>query len=296
MTTAAPTTELTAKVLASFDGAPDPRTKAILEAVTRHLHALVEEVRPTITEWESAIDFLTRTGTMCSAHRQEFILLSDVLGVSMMVETINGAELPDATDSTVLGPFHTVASPPRRLGDHISAESAGDVCVVHGSVVSVDGDPIPGARIDVWQANTEGFYDVQEPGIQSIGNGRGLLVADDQGRFYFRTVVPRFYPIPTDGPVGELLHAAHRHPFRPAHIHFLVQAPGFADLTTHIFVADSRYLDSDAVFAVQPALVKEFLPSGGTPAPEWRVDPPFVDAGFDIVLARAEPQPARTDG
>ncbi len=289
------TANYTDTVVDSFAPTSDERLKTILTGVVRHLHALVEDVQPTIEEWEAAIDFLTRTGKTCTDVRQEFILLSDVLGVSMLVETINDSETPEATDSTVLGPFHMVESPRRALGDDVSPESDGAACVVHGTIVGVGGESIPGATIDVWQANTKGFYDVQQPGTQSQGNGRGLFTADEQGQFLFRTVVPSFYPIPTDGPVGELLGAARRHPNRPAHVHFIVSAPGYDDLTTHIFVAGSPYIDSDAVFAVRDSLIKDFVPNHDpAAAARFGVPSPFVDANFDITLQPQPEQPARS--
>lgn len=250
--------ELTSAVRRSFENTSEPRLRDVLDSLIRHLHAFVREVEPSIEEWEAGIRFLTRTGQKCDSVRQEFILLSDVLGVSMLVETINDAETPDATDSTVLGPFHMTESPQRALGDEISSGSAGEPCLVRGRVLDTAGHPLPGSVIDVWQANAEGFYDVQQPESQAAGNGRGLFVADAQGEFWFTTIVPAHYPIPTDGPVGELLAAARRHPYRPAHIHFLVTADEHEELTTHIFVAGSPYIEEDAVFAVKGSLVKEF--------------------------------------
>ncbi|MBO1901765.1 hydroxyquinol 1,2-dioxygenase [Leucobacter weissii] len=277
--------ELTEQVVRSFAETPDPRLRQVLESLARHLHAFVNEVSPTIEEWEAGIDFLTRTGQTCTDVRQEFILFSDVLGVSMLVETINDAETPDATDSTVLGPFHMVESPARALGDDVSPQSRGETTVVRGRVVDTTGRPVPGAVIDVWQANAEGFYDVQQSGVQEVGNGRGLFRADEEGRFWFRTIIPAHYPIPTDGPVGELLVATRRHPYRPAHIHFIVDAPGYRELTTHIFVAGSEYIDSDAVFAVKDSLVKSFEPVDSAElAADFGVTAPFRLAGFDIVL------------
>lgn len=279
------TETLTAAVVASFANTPDARTKQVLESLTRHLHAFVREIEPTIQEWEYGIDFLTATGAMCDDTRQEFILLSDVLGISMLVETINDAETPDATDSTVLGPFHMVASPVRELGANISPDSDGPVCLVRGRVLSVTGQPIPGAQLDLWQADTHGFYDVQQPGIQPLGNGRGLIDADENGEFWFRSVVPSFYPIPTDGPVGVLLGAAERHPYRPAHIHFIVSAPGYETLTTHIFVEGSAYIDSDAVFAVKRSLVTAFVENrNAAVAEQWGLPTPFLETSIDIVL------------
>ncbi|MFC9352917.1 dioxygenase [Arthrobacter sp. NPDC057013] len=276
---------LTAAVIDSFRNTPDDRLRTILTSLTTHLHNFVRDIEPTIEEWEAAIDFLTATGQKCDSVRQEFILLSDVLGVSMMVETINDAETPDATDSTVLGPFHMVESPKRELGENASPESEGDICLVRGRILSVTGEPVPNASIDIWQANTKGFYDVQQPGIQSIGNGRGLFTSNEAGEFYFRSVIPSYYPIPTDGPVGDLLHATNRHPNRPAHIHFIVSAPGFRELTTHIFVGGSDYIDSDAVFAVKQSLIAEFVPNTSeADAARYGLTSPFMEAVIDIVI------------
>jgi hydroxyquinol 1,2-dioxygenase len=283
---------LTSAVLESFGATPDPRLKHILTSLTTHLHAFVRDVHPTIEEWEYAINFLTATGQASNESRQEFILLSDVLGISMLVETLNHEETPDATDPTVLGPFHVVESPIRGFGAEISAESTGDACLVHGTVTSPIGEPIVGATIDVWQANADGFYDVQQPGVQTVGNGRGLFTTDAQGRFAFTSIVPSFYPIPTDGPVGVLLSATKRHPNRPAHIHFLVRADGFTELTTHIFVAGSPYIDSDAVFAVKESLITDFVASDdAAEAERFGLSTPFADATIEIVL---EPLPRGT--
>jgi protocatechuate 3,4-dioxygenase beta subunit len=273
----------TPAVEASFASTSDPRLREITQSLTRHLHAFVREVDPSTGEWESAISFLTEVGTWCSGTRQEFILLSDVLGVSMLVETLNGQN--GGTESTVLGPFHMAASPPRELGESIDLLGDHRVCVVSGQVRSTNGDPLPGARLDVWQCTADGFYDVQQPDIQPEGNGRGLFHADERGRYWFRTVVPSHYPIPTDGPVGRLLHAAGRHPNRPAHIHFIAEADGHETVTTHAFVADSPYIDSDAVFAVKKGLLVDFLETTDPQiAASYGVEAPFVHAEFDIVL------------
>ena len=262
-------------VAESFAGAADPRLRELLSSLVRHLHAFVRDTEPTIAEWERAIDFLTATGHKCDRERQEFILLSDVLGVSMLVETINN-RTAGATESTVLGPFHMVASPRRALGDSIDLIGTGPQCVLEGRVVSADGTPLPGAELDVWQANDQGFYDVQQPDVQPPGNGRGLFTAGPDGAYWFRTIVPTYYPIPTDGPVGTLLEATKRHPYRPAHVHFIVTAPGHRPLTTHIFVAGSPYIESDAVFAVKKSLITEFTPADDPNQP--------ARANFDIVL------------
>ncbi len=272
-------------VIESFSAQTDPRLREILTSLVRHLHAFAREVELTIPEWEKAIDFLTRTGQMCTDERQEFILLSDVLGLSMLTETISNRKFGVATESTVLGPFHVVESPVRALGDNIDLVGTGVPCVVTGRVVSVDGSPLPGATLDVWQANEQGFYDVQQPDKQPRTNGRGLFTADANGRFWFRTIVPSYYPIPTDGPAGELLKATGRHAFRPAHIHFIVTAPGHRLLTTHIFVADSEYIESDTVFAVKKSLLADFREiTDPAAAARWGIPVPFRHAEFDIVL------------
>jgi catechol 1,2-dioxygenase len=272
-------------VVESFAATADPRLRELLNSLVRHLHAFVRDTEPTIAEWERAIDFLTATGQKCDSERQEFILLSDVLGVSMLVETINNRTTTGNTESTVLGPFHMVASPRRALGDSIDLVGTGPQCVLEGRVLSAGGGPLPGAVLDVWQANDQGFYDVQQPDAQPPGNGRGLFTADQDGAWWFRTVVPTYYPIPTDGPVGTLLEATKRHPYRPAHIHFIATAPGHRPLTTHIFVAGSPYIESDAVFAVKKSLITEFT-SVDDPdqAARYGLTGPFRRATFDIVL------------
>src|SRR6478752_3546517 len=211
---------------ASFADTPDPRLRQLLTSLVRHLHDFVKDVDLTEREWGLAIDFLTRTGQTSDDVRQEFILLSDVLGVSMLVETINHRVSGGATESTVLGPFHVVRSPERELGADIALDGRGTPCVVSGQVRSSSGGALPGATVDVWQANADGFYDVQQPGVQPERNLRGLFTTDDEGRFWFRTIVPSDYPIPDDGPVGRLLAATGRHPYRPAHVHFIVAADG----------------------------------------------------------------------
>ncbi|MDX3612863.1 6-chlorohydroxyquinol-1,2-dioxygenase [Streptomyces europaeiscabiei] len=306
------TTRITEAVVDSLDGTADPRLRELLAALTRHLHAFVREAEPTTAEWEQAIAFLTATGRACTDTRQEFVLLSDVLGVSMLVETINsdgrderyekgesteGDEsdgLGGVTESTVLGPFHMTESPARELGADIDLVGGGEPCVISGRVLSKDGTPLPGAVLDVWQANPEGYYDVQQPDLQPPGNGRGLFTADAEGRFWFRTCVPSPYPIPTDGPVGDLLRATARHPYRPAHIHFIVSAEGHTPVTTHIFVAGSDHLDSDAVFAVKESLVQDFTETDDpSQARRFGIRNPFRHAHFDLVLDAPDTAGAR---
>lgn len=285
MTIDASETAVTEEAVGSLGAGTDPRLRELLTGLIRHLHDFARETRLTQAEWERAIGFLTATGQMCTDTRQEFILLSDVLGLSMLVETLNADRGPGATESTVLGPFHMTESPVRELGADIDLVGSGEPCVVSGRVLSQDGTPLPGAVLDVWQADTDGFYDVQQPDLQPPGNGRGLFTADAAGRFWFRTCVPSPYPIPTDGPVGGLLRATGRHPYRPAHIHFIATAEGHAPVTTHIFVAGSDYLDSDAVFAVKSSLVEDFAQTDDPSlAREFGISNPFRHARFDLVL------------
>ncbi|SFJ64625.1 intradiol ring-cleavage dioxygenase [Amycolatopsis sacchari] len=280
--------ENSAQVVAeSFAATPDPRLKQVLTSLVEHLHAFVKDVEPSEAEWQQAIDFLTATGHKCDDTRQEFVLLSDVLGVSMLVDAINNRKSPAATDTTVLGPFHLVDSPPRELGANISLDHNGEPCVFAGQVRSSDGTPLPGARVDVWQANGAGYYDVQQPGVQPERNLRGLFTTDEHGRFWLRTVVPRYYPIPDDGPVGRLLAATRRHPNRPAHIHVIAEAAGHAPLTTHVFVEGSPYLDSDTVFGVKESLIRPVttVDDPGR-ARHYGTANPFRLIEFDVVLDR----------
>ncbi|KQS71174.1 intradiol ring-cleavage dioxygenase [Modestobacter sp. Leaf380] len=275
-------------VAASFAGTPDPRLREVLTSLVRHLHDFVKDVELTEAEWEAAIGFLTETGQTCTPTRQEFILLSDVLGVSMLVETVNHRTGGTATESTVLGPFHMVASPVRELGEDIALDGKGTPCLVSGQVTGPDGAPLAGATVDVWQTNEDGFYDVQQPDVQPAGNLRGVFTTDGEGRFWFRSVVPRWYPIPDDGPVGRLLAATGRHPNRPAHLHFIASAAGYRPVTTHVFVADSPYLDSDAVFGVKESLVREVLEvDDPARAAQVGLANPFRTLTFDLSLLPA---------
>jgi protocatechuate 3,4-dioxygenase beta subunit len=276
------------QVVQSFENAPEP-LRHTLSVIAKHLHAMVDELQPTIADWDTAIDFLTRTGHMCDDVRQEFVLLSDVFGISSKIETINHSDIETATESTVLGPFHMTVSPERELGDSIDQIGRAERVLVRGRVVSTDGVPIPHAKVDVWQADENGFYDVQVPDKQPAGNGRGMFTANEKGEFWFRTIVPSHYPIPTDGPVGGLLLASNRHPYRPAHIHFIADAEGYETLTTHIFIAGSPYLDSDAVFAVKPSLIRSFADRDSEEEAEvLGIANPFRVAEFDLVLAAEE--------
>ncbi|WP_313615672.1 hydroxyquinol 1,2-dioxygenase, partial [Rhizobium sp.] len=235
-------------VIARMRDCDDPRLKEIMAVVTRKLHEAVKEIEPTEEEWMKAIHFLTEVGQICNEWRQEWILFSDILGVSMLVDAINHRKPSGASESTVLGPFHVADAPEMPMGANICLDGKGEDMLVTGRILDTDGVPVAGARIDVWQANDEGFYDVQQKGIQPDFNLRGVFVTGDDGRYWFRAAKPKYYPIPDDGPVGQLLRAMGRHPYRPAHLHYIVSARGFTTLVTHIFDPDDPYIRSDAVF------------------------------------------------
>ena len=235
-------TSITEAVVEQVSKAKSPRVRQISEALVRHLHNFVREIEPTVEEWERAIKFLTDTGKMCSNTRQEFILLSDTLGVSMLVDAINHRFPAGATDSTVLGPFYVANPPIQELGSDISGNQKGTPLLVQGTVSSTSGNPLSGATIDTWHSDSEGFYDVQRYDAGGDISMRARFITNAQGRFWFWTIVPNFYPIPHDGPVGMMLDQQGRHPFRPAHIHFMISAVGFKKLITHVFIEDDKYL------------------------------------------------------
>jgi hydroxyquinol 1,2-dioxygenase len=266
-------------VNARMGEATDPRLRRIMEAMVRHLHAFIKEVEPTEEEWAVAIDFLTRTGQISSDVRQEYILLSDVLGVSMLVDAINHRRAGGATENTVLGPFHVDGAPERQMGESINLDGQGETCLYEGRVLDLQGRPIANAYVDAWSDNAEGFYDVQQPGLQPPMNNRGLFRTGGDGVYRFIGIKPVSYPIPDDGPVGQLLGRLGRHPYRPAHMHFLVGAEGYKRVTTHTFVAGDPYLTSDAVFGVKDSLIVDFEKVEGENA-AWR-------ARFDFVLEPA---------
>jgi catechol 1,2-dioxygenase len=274
-------------VIARNAQAEDARLREVMAVLTRHLHAAVKEIEPTQEEWFKAIMFLTDTGQMCNEWRQEYILLSDVLGVSMLVDAINNRKPSGASESTVLGPFHVDGAPELPLGSNICLDQKGEPMLVRGRILDTAGNPIPGAKIDVWQANDEGFYDVQQKGIQPDFNLRGVFRSDAEGDYWFRGVKPKFYPIPDDGPVGKLLGALGRHPYRPAHLHYIISADGFETLTTHIFDPDDPYIASDAVFGVKQSLMAKFVPVDDPARIEAAgFDGPFLEVAHDFVLAR----------
>jgi protocatechuate 3,4-dioxygenase beta subunit len=273
--------QLTDQVLAAYAGTPDPRLRELLTALIRHLHGFATETGLSREEWLAAVEFLTATGRTCDDQRQEFILLSDVLGLSSLVDTLNAAD--GATESTVLGPFYRPGAPVREMGAQIGRPEDGHPTLVHGRVTGPAGRALAGAILDVWQTSGNGRYDTQDPG-QPPYNLRGVFVTGPDGRYRFRTVRPVSYPIPDDGPVGGLLRGAGRHHWRAAHIHAIVSAPGYQPVTTHIFDADNPYLDSDAVFGVKESLIRPFRPAGPG-------DPPDVSyvVGMDFTLAPEAP-------
>ncbi|WP_438391962.1 intradiol ring-cleavage dioxygenase [Caballeronia sp. DA-9] len=257
----------------------NPRLEKVMASLVRHLHAFVKDIHLTQSEWEIMIDFLTRTGQICTGERQEFILLSDTLGVSMLVDAINHHRPVGATENTVLGPFHVAGAPEREMGTTISSDGKGESCLFEGRVIDLHGNPVAGARLDVWSDNADGFYDVQQPDIQPKWNNRGVFTTGADGRYSFVGIKPVSYPIPHDGPVGTMLGALGRHPYRPAHMHFIVTAPEFEKVVTHTFVGDDSYITSDAVFGVKGTLLAPFerVNDGRT---VWR-------SPFDFVLTRA---------
>jgi protocatechuate 3,4-dioxygenase beta subunit len=271
--------ELTGRVLETYRRTPDPRLREILTALVTHLHAFATQTKLTQQEWLAGLEFLTATGQKCDDERQEFILLSDVLGLSSLVDLINAAD--GATESTVLGPFYVPGAPQRSMGEPIGRPEDGEPALVRGHVTDLTGKPLAGATLDVWQCAANGLYDTQDPG-QPPFNLRGVFVTGPDGWYEFRTARPVSYPVPTDGPVGDLLRSSARHGWRAAHIHAIVSAPGHRAVTTHVFDAENPYLASDTVFGVKDSLVKPFRPAGPG-------DPPDVQrvADMDFVLAEA---------
>ncbi|KOU58127.1 hydroxyquinol 1,2-dioxygenase [Streptomyces sp. MMG1533] len=278
--------ELTDEVVASFDTAKDERFREVMQALVRHAHAFVRETRLTEEEWGTAIEFLTAAGHITTDTRQEFVLLSDVLGISMLTVAVNEPDPGESTESTVLGPFFVQDSPEIELGGDIAGGASGEPSWVSGRVTDTDGTPVAGARVEVWEADEDGMYDVQyDDGTLA---GRAHLFTDAEGRFRFWGLTPTPYPIPDDGPVGRLLGHAGRSPMRAPHLHFMVTAPGFRRLITHIFVAGDPCLDADSVFGVKESLIRPFdRHEAGTPTPDSRrLEGPWTAATFDIVLGK----------
>lgn len=273
-------------VISSFDAAPDPRLRFIMQSLTRHLHAFIREVRLTEAEWNRGIAFLTAAGHITDDTREEFVLLSDVLGASMQTIAINNPAYRNATEATVFGPFFAEGAPLVELGGDIAAGAPGQPCWVEGTITDTDGNPVPHARIEVWQADEQGFYDAQYDDHRIAG--RAHLFADDDGSYRFWGLTPTPYPIPNDGPVGKMLEAVGRSPMRAAHLHFMITAPGKRTLVTHIFVRGDELLDSDTVFGVKQSLIRDFVEQpSGTATPDGRDigDRTFSRVVFDIVMA-----------
>ena len=249
---------ITQAVLARFSGTPDERLKEILTALVQHLHAFAREVKLTEKEWMQGIEFLTATGQMCDEKRQEFILLSDTLGLSMLMVAMNNDKPAGCTEPTVFGPFFMEDAPQYQLGDDVSNGATGEPCMVKGTIKGLDGKPVANALINVWQADADGNYDVQYAEL-AHPQARGILHSDAEGRFHFKTILAEAYPIPVDGPVGTMLKATKNHPWRPAHLHFMIEAPGYERLITHVFRDHDQYLDSDVVFGVRSTLIADWV-------------------------------------
>lgn len=280
---------ITDAVLERIANTPDPRLKRIFRSLVHHLHDFVRDVRLTDAEWAFAIDFLTRTGQKCDGNRQEFILLSDTLGISTLVDAINHGS-GDSTETTVLGPFYVQNPPEYPLGADIHGGMKGEPLYVEGRVTGAAGKPLAGAIVDVWHSDDDGYYDVQH--IEDVGgpSGRARLRTDAEGRYCFWSIKPAAYPIPYDGPVGEMLTAQSRHPWRPAHVHFMIAAPGHEKLATHVFVNGDQYLDSDAVFGVKDSLIGSFVRHQPGTAPDGKaMAEPYYTLNYDFKLAAAEP-------
>lgn len=278
-TTDATEATITGQVLAALAGTPDPRLKAVMSALVRHLHAFVREVEPTEPEWMAGIEFLTRTGKMCSDVRQEFILLSDVLGVTTLVDAVNHRLPGGATENSVLGPFFFEQRPEVVNGTDISSGLPGKPMLFVGRVIDLDGRPVAGAQVDVWHSDAEGHYDVMLPDHDGVRTAmRALLRTQADGRFWFRSILPASYPIPGDGPVGDMMRATARDNMRPAHVHVLVRAPGYETLTTMLFVEDDPHISHDPVFGVKRSLLRTFGDANAE-----------ATVASDFVLAAAQP-------
>lgn len=276
--------KITQNVLASFENAPDGRLKEIMTSLVLHLHAFLREVNLTEEEWMAGIQFLTRTGQMCGDTRQEFILLSDTLGVSMLVDAINHRAGEGSTENTIFGPFYREGAEEMPMGANISKDGKGDPAVVQGRVLATDGTPIANATLDIWEGGANGLYEQQDPDQPEM-NLRGIFHTDDQGYYRFVAIRPVSYPIPDDGPVGGMLRALRRKHYRPGHIHLLVKAEGYSPLTTHIFASGDEFLVSDPVFGVKDSLVVDFNRNDSEEdAARYGVKAPFYTANFDFIL------------
>ena len=266
---------------------PDPRLQQVMTALVKHVHAFVRDIEPTEAEWATAIDFLTRTGQMCNEKRQEFILMSDVLGVSMLVDAINHRRPSGATPSTVEGPFHVPDAPAVANGGNMAANAPGIACFVSGAVRGLSGEPIAGATLDLWQTDGEGYYEAQREGIEGAWM-RGLYRSQGDGSYLIRTVAPIAYTIPMDGTIGELMNRTNISHMRPAHIHFAIKAPGYHGLVTHLFQSGDTYIDTDVVYGVKEPLIVEFkkMPAGSKAPSGEIMNEPFYVVHYDFVLEK----------
>ncbi|MBT2790110.1 intradiol ring-cleavage dioxygenase [Paraburkholderia strydomiana] len=279
---------ITGAVIASHECAPDGRLKAIVSCLVHHLHAFAREVGLTESEWDAGIRFLTDVGHATHERRQEFVLLSDTLGLSMLVTAMAHPKPDGCTEATVFGPFFVDNAPAYQNGDDIANGAIGEPCFVSGVVQGPDGQPLDGARIEVWQADADGLYDVQHASDQEQ-RARGVLHTGPDGRYFFRSIVAEPYPIPHDGPVGRMLRALGRHPWRPAHLHFMITAPGYDRLVTHVFREGDRYLDCDAVFGVRSSLIAPWIRHEGGRSPDGTMmSGPFSTLDFDFILSRSQ--------
>jgi hydroxyquinol 1,2-dioxygenase len=285
---------ITQAVVESMRDSGNARLRTVMNSLVHHLHAFAREVKLTEDEWFHAIRFLTEVGHITDDKRQEFILLSDTLGLSMLVTAQNNKKPPQCTEATVFGPFFVDGAPEYKSGDDISNGASGEPCFVSGRVLGLDGLPISAAKIDVWQSDDEGFYDVQrppEPDSAPEHQARGRLRSAADGSFNFRSILAVAYPIPHDGPVGRMLEALGRHPWRPAHLHFMIEAPGYETLVTHVFRDGDKYLDSDAVFGVRSSLIADWVRHDPGVAPDGtQMHSTFYTLQYDFVLNPAANQ------
>lgn len=284
---------ITDAVIQTFGETENARLKEIMSALVKHLHAFVREVHLTEEEWIAGIHFLTATGQMCDERRQEFILLSDTLGVSTLKDLINHRKPEGTTEWSILGPFYRAGAQEIALGESIAGDTPGETTIVSGRVLDADGKPIANALLDVWQSDAEGFYDLQKVDASLIRDAnwmelRGRFRSNENGEYLFRTIKPSYYPIPEDGPVGKMLRAVGRHPYRPAHIHFQVSADGYVPLTTELYLNGDPYLDSDVVFGVRSSLVIDVIKHDSIEeAARYSVGAPFYTVSYDFVMERA---------
>jgi len=278
---------ITQAVIERLAQSDDPRFKKVMTSLVTHLHDFVRDVQLTEGEWLAAIEFLTDVGKTCTEKRQEYILLSDTLGVSVLVITLNHPADVGTAESTVLGPFYWEGAPDLPCGSDLAVGVKGEPTFYSGRVLSADGKPLPNALLDIWSGDGDGNYDMQIPGETGM-KARGRIRTDATGRYWFRSIRPTFYPVPTDGPVGRMLRKMGRHPFRPGHIHMIVSADGYRPVTTHLFVAGSEYLDSDAVFGMKESLVARFdRHAPGVGPGGVRMDSPYYTVDYDFRLRPA---------